>query len=338
VVELERQLVVSTSPHAHSPLNIQRIMGDVLAALVPALVAATVFFGARVLLVTALSVVAAMLTEWVCQRIIGGKSTVGDLSAVVTGVLLAFNLPAGVPLWIPVLGAAFCMVFGKMVFGGLGKNIFNPALVGRAALLVSFPVAMTRTWLKPFWWQTPPLNFFSVDWHSVDAVTSATPLIKGAAADPYVLTDLVLGKVGGCIGETSAICLLVGGLYLLLRGHVRWQMPVSFIGVLAAMMFVFGTSGGLVERAHFVAVQVCAGGLMLGAWFMATDMVTSPISNRGQLVGGILCGLLTFVIRKWGGYPEGVSYAILMMNAATPLIDKFTIPKKYGYKGNNNSA
>ena len=339
MVELERRLVVSTSPHIRNPLDVPRIMGDVLLALVPALVAGPYLFGARALLVTALAVGAAVLTEIVCQRVMGGQPTIGDLSAVVTGILLAFNLPPGIPLWVPVVGAAFCMVFGKMVFGGLGKNIFNPALVGRAVLLTSFPVMMTLTWLKPLWWQTAPLNFFSLKWNVVDTVTSATPLIKGGAVpDPYTLGDLFVGNVGGCVGETSAVCLLVGGLYLLWRGHVRWQMPVSFMGVVAIMMFLFGTGGSMADRAGFVAVQMCAGGLMLGAWFMATDMVTSPLSNRGQLVGGILCGLLTFVIRKWGGYPEGVSYAILMMNAATPMIDRFTMPKKYGYVGKKKSA
>jgi len=335
VVDIDRRLIVSTSPHIHGPLDVTRIMRDVLVALLPALIAATCLFGARVLVVTAISVAAAVLTEAVCQRVMGGRPTTGDLSAVVTGVLLAFNLPPGIPLWVPALGGVFCIVFGKMVFGGLGKNIFNPALIGRAALLVSFPVAMTRTWLKPLWWQSPSLSFFSINWTAVDTVTSATPLIKGATPDPFTLLDLFVGKVGGSIGETSAVCLLVGGLYLLCRGHVRWQMPVSFIGVTAIMMFLAGTSGGLADRAAFTAVQICAGGLMLGAWFMATDMVTSPLTGRGQLVGGTLCGLMTFVIRRWGGYPEGVSYAILMMNAATPLIDKFTMPKKYGAgKGN----
>ncbi len=338
MVELERRLLVSTSPHIQSPLTVQRIMADVLLALAPALVVGTYVFGARALLVTAICVLSAVVAEMVCQWVIGGPPTTGDLSAIVTGVLLAFNLPPGVPLWVPMIGAAVCIVFAKMVFGGLGKNVFNPALIGRAALQVSFPVAMMGSWLKPFWWRTDPLNFFSIKWQAVDTVTSATPLLKSGTPDPYTLAGLFMGNVGGCIGETSVLFLLLGGLYLLWRGHVRWQMPVSFIVVFAVMMFLFGKGDGLAARADNVAVQVCAGGLVLGAWFMATDMVTSPLTNRGQLIGGTLCGLLTFVIRKWGGYPEGVSYAILMMNAATPLIDKFTVPKKYGYTRKSDSA
>ncbi|MCD6288195.1 MAG: RnfABCDGE type electron transport complex subunit D [Candidatus Hydrogenedentes bacterium] len=338
MADFNRQLIVSTSPHARGPLDVRRIMLDVIIALCPALIAATYFFGARALLVVAVSVTASVATELVCGRIIGGRPTVGDLSAVVTGILLAFNLPPGIPLWMAFVGGVFCMCFGKMVFGGLGKNIFNPALIGRAAMLASFPVAMTHTWLKPFWWQTEPFNFLSIKWDVVDTVTSATPLIKGETADPFTLWQLFVGNVGGCIGETSVICMLLGGLYLLWRGHVRWQMPVSYIGVMAVLTCAFNADGSLAERMNTVAVQVCAGGLMLGAWFMATDMVTSPLSNKGQLIGGALCGLLTFTIRKWGGYPEGVSYSILLMNAATPLIDKFTMPKKYGIREGKDGA
>ncbi len=330
MIDLKDDLIVSTSPHVRNELTVQRVMGDVLIALAPAFIISVYFFGLRALLLVAAAVVAAVATEAVAQKIMKVKIAVSDLSAVITGVLLAFNLPAGTPLWMAAVGSIVAIGVAKMSFGGLGKNIFNPALIGRAVLLSSFPVVMTKGWLKPLWYSEPGYSFLSIsvanpDGSALDAISSATPLIKTGPADPASLLDLVLGRCGGCIGETCAVALIIGGLYLLLRGHISWQMPLGYLGSFFVLMLLLGGDG-----AEGAVRHLFMGGLMLGAWFMATDMVTSPLTSRGQLVGGVLCGLLTFAIRLKGGYPEGVSYSILIMNAATPLIDKVTVPKKYG--------
>lgn len=330
MLEIKEPLVVSVSPHFRGTDTIQRVMLDVVIALILPVVAGVYFFGGRVLWILAICVATAVCTEAVLQRLMRKAVTVTDCSAMITGVLLALNLPPGVPYWLPAVGAIVAIAIAKMVFGGLGKNIFNPALIGRAVLLSAYPVAMTKGWLKPLWWHGQ--GFFAsrvadVQGAAFDALSSATPLVKEATPDAFTLADLIIGKVGGCIGETSAICILVGGLYLLVRKRIFWQMPVAYIGSFALFMTLFGGTRHLT-----VPEEVFAGGLMLGAWFMATDMVTSPLTGRGQIIGGILCGLLTFLIRLKGGYPEGASYSILLMNVATPLIDKYTEPRRFGVK------
>jgi len=332
--ELKEPLVVSVSPHFRGTDTIRSVMADVVIALIPAMVAGVYFFGGRVVWILLISVAAAVGTEAILQKLMRKAITVADCSAIITGILLALNLPPGAPYWLPVVGAVVAIAIAKMVFGGLGKNIFNPALIGRAVLLAAYPVAMTKGWLKPFWWHGR--GFFAsavadAQGAALDAISSATPLVKEGAADPFTIADLIIGKVGGCIGETSALCILIGGIYLLVRRRILWQMPVAFIGSFALLMALFGVARHP-EPLDRVLVEVFAGGLMLGAWFMATDMVTSPLTGRGQFIGGVLCGLLTFLIRLKGGYPEGVSYSILLMNMATPLIDRYTQPRRFGVK------
>jgi electron transport complex protein RnfD len=330
VAELKDPLVVSVSPHFRGKDTIQRVMLDVVLALVPAVAVGVYFFGGRTLWIILISIATAVATEAILQKLTRKPITVLDFSAVITGILLALNLPPAAPYWLPVIGSVVAIAIAKSVFGGLGKNKFNPALIGRAVLLLAYPIAMTKGWLKPLWWQGQ--GFFTstvADFQGAafDAISSATPLVKEGTPDPFTLTDLIIGKVGGCIGETSAVCILIGGLYLLLRKRIYWQMPVSFIGSFALMMALFGGT-----RHLGVVQEICAGGLMLGAWFMATDMVTSPMTGTGQFTGGVLCGLLTFLIRLKGGYPEGVSYSILIMNAARPLIDLWAQPRRFGVR------
>jgi electron transport complex protein RnfD len=305
-------------------------MFDVVLALLPIVAAGVYFFGARALWIVLISVAAAVATEAGLQRLMRKPISVADCSAIITGILLALNLPPAAPYWLPVIGAVVAIAVAKMIFGGLGRNIWNPALVGRAVLIAAYPVAMTKGWLKPLWWQGQ--GFFTstvadAQGAALDAISCATPLVKEGTPDPFTLGDLFVGKVGGCIGETSAILIIIGGLYLLARKRILWQMPVAYIATFALLAALFGGA-----RSLTVAEELLAGGLMLGAWFMATDMVTSPLTGKGQLIGGILCGLLTFVIRLKGGYPEGVSYSILMMNMAAPLIDRYTQPKRFGAK------
>jgi len=291
------RLVVASSPHIATPLTVQRIMFDVLLALMPATAAALVFFGARAGMLIALCVGAAVGTEALIKRARGKPLSIGDMSAVVTGLLLALNLSPTVPWWLPVVGGVFAIAVGKEVFGGLGFNIFNPALVGRAFLLASFPVHMT-TWLWPIG---------AGGWLSgFDATSTATPLalwkLQGIST-PYL--ELFVGRVGGCLGETSALALLVGAGYLLLRGIIDWRIPLGYIGTVAVLTLVTGQDP---------VFHMMAGGLMLGAFFMATDYVTSPVTKKGRWVFAVGCGVLTVLIRYFGGYPEGVSYSILLMN------------------------
>ncbi|MBI4832930.1 MAG: RnfABCDGE type electron transport complex subunit D [Candidatus Lindowbacteria bacterium] len=330
---LDRQLVVTTSPHIRADISVKRVMIDVLAALAPAIVVGVFFFGFRSALVLAVATISAVAAEAVTQKIFKWDITIGDFSACVTGLLLGMNLPPGVPLWIPAVGSAFAIVIAKLTFGGLGRNIFNPALAGRVMLLAAWPVAMTKGWLTPEWWRLPGFSFWTLNVAdrlgvSLDVVSSATPLVKGGATpDPFTLTDLIVGRAGGCIGETSAIALLIGGAYLVYRRHIYWQLPASYIATVGILGWIFGANGYF--TGDFL-VHMFAGGLMLGALFMATDMVTSPITVKGQAIMGLGCGLLTFLVRFKGGPPEGVSYSILIMNAFTPLIDRYTIPKRFG--------
>ena len=315
------ELTVSSSPHVHQEATTKTIMRDVLIALVPALLFAVYNFGFRALTVTAVSVIACYAFEKLWNILMKKHDKTYDLSACVTGVLLAFVCPVTVAYWQIILGAAFAILLVKMLFGGIGRNIVNPALAGRA-FMFSWPVAMS-TWVKVGW-----ANQASV-FSAADIVTEATPLAnmhQGMMPEASIL-DMFLGNVGGCIGETSALCLLVGFVYLLIRKVISWQIPVAYIGTVALLTFIFPQGNNNLE---WMLCHLFGGGLMLGAIFMATDYVTSPLTNLGQIVYGIGCGLLTVMIRYFGGYNEGVSYAILCMNCCVVLLDRIGRPVKFG--------
>lgn len=314
------QWIISSSPHIHNTTTISTAMRDVLIALMPALFLALYFFGLKAFSVIVTCVTVAFFSELICQKIMNRQASLNDCSAVVTGLLLAFCLPPGLSWGIAALGALVAIIIGKQVFGGLGNNIFNPALIGRAVLLASWPVEMTR-WLKP-----------------IDHVTTATPLylfkeaskIKGNIELDFLpsIGDLFFGNVSGSLGETSALALLIGGVYLILRGHVDWRIPVFYIGTVFLLTLTIGLKNG--QGIWFPLFHILSGGLMLGALFMATDWVTSPISRKGKIIFGMGCGMLTVLIRFNGGYPEGVCYAILLMNLTTPVIDRFTRSRVFG--------
>lgn len=300
---------VSSSPHIRSKDTVSNIMRDVLIALLPATAAAIYYFRTQAILIIVVSILSCMAGEVLWQKITKQKVTVKDLSAAVTGLLLAFNLPPTVPLWLPVIGGLFAIIIVKQFFGGLGQNFMNPALAARAFLLASWPVLMT-TW-------------------TLDGVTTATPLglLKEGGGVIPGLWDLFIGHVGGTLGETSAIALLLGGLYLILKRIISWRTPVIYIGTVFVLSWVLGRNGFFTGNPM---VEILAGGLMLGAIFMATDYSTSPITPWGQIIMGLGCGLLTTIIRVYGGYPEGVSYSILIMNLFVPIIEKYTAPKVFG--------
>lgn len=315
------ELTISSSPHAHSPVTTQTIMRDVLIALVPALLGSIYFFGFRALLVTLVSAAACVFFEWGFCKVRKLHCKTYDLSAVVTGVLLAFVCPVTIPYWTIILGDFFAIVLVKMLFGGLGKNIVNPALAGRA-FLFSWPVLMSN-WVKVGFSNAAGLL------STADAVTAATPMSamhQGALPEESIL-DMFLGNIGGCIGETSALLLIIGFIYLLYRKVITARIPLAYIGTVAILAFLFPQGN---DRIAWMAAQVFGGGLMLGAIFMATDYVTSPLTKLGQIVYGIGCGIITILIRYFGGYSEGVTYAILCMNACAVLLDKIGRPVKFG--------
>ena len=316
------ELTISSSPHAHSPITTPVIMRDVLIALVPALLGSIYFFGFRALMVTLVSMAACVFFEWGYCRVMKLQNRVYDLSAMVTGALLAFVCPVTIPYWTIIIGDFFAIVIVKQLFGGIGKNFLNPALAGRA-FLFSWPVVMS-TWI-PVGFQNAAPAFGN----TADVVTAATPLAamhQGLMPEASAL-DLFLGNVGGCIGETSAMLLLIGLAYLLARKVITARIPVAFIGTVAVLSFLFPMGN---DRVDWMLAQVLGGGLMLGAIFMATDYVTSPVTRLGQILFGIGCGVLTILIRYFGGYNEGVSYAILVMNACVVLLDKIGRPVKFG--------
>ncbi|MCM8709826.1 RnfABCDGE type electron transport complex subunit D [Clostridium sp. SYSU_GA19001] len=305
----ETMYTVSSSPHIRSNTTVQTMMRDVLIALLPATLAGIYFFKVRALLIIILSVGSCVGAEALWQKLTHQKITISDLSAAVTGLLLAFNLPVAVPLWLPVVGGVFAVIIVKQFFGGIGQNIMNPALAARAFLLASWPVQMT-TW-------------------TVDGVSSATPLgilKEGNGALPS-LWNVFIGNIGGCIGETSALALLLGGAYLLYKKIISWHIPGVYIGTVFILTLVLGRNGFMSGNAFY---ELFVGGLMLGAFFMATDYTTSPMTKKGQIIFALGCGILTSVIRIYGGYPEGVSYSIIFMNLFVPLIDKFTTPRVFG--------
>ena len=300
------KLVISASPHISSGATTRKIMGDVLIALCPALIAAIVIFGWRALLVTAVCAAACVFFEWGFEKLCHKPSTVGDLSAVVTGVILAYNLPVSIPLWQAVFGCLVAIVAVKQLFGGIGDNFMNPALTARGIMLASWPVRMTAWYLPTFC-------------KGVDAVSSAT-VLGGYEASTY---DMFMGFIPGTIGEVSKIAILIGFAYLLIRKVISWRIPVVFVGTFAALAAIF-------RMDQDVLTSVLSGGLLFGAVFMATDYTTSPMTEVGQYIYAFGCGLILAVIRKWGSYTEGVTYAILIMNVATPLIDKFVKIRVYG--------
>ena len=322
---------VSFSPHIHGSAATNRIMLDVIIALMPAFIASVLIFGPRAALVTGVCVLACVLFEAAYQKLLNKPNTVSDLSAVITGLLIAFNLPVTIPLWQAVIGCFVAIIMVKQLFGGLGRNFANPAIVARIVLFIAFPIAMGASWyMSDAAWATPSWVLL------VDAVSSPTPLFYLTDRSMTVsdmmyalpsLRDMFLGIRGGTIGETSALALLLGGVYLLVRRVIRWHIPVSFITTVALLTLISGSFSF-----DFMLMQLLAGGLILGAIFMATDYVTSPQTSKGRIVFGIGCGLLTVVIRQFGNYPEGVSFAILFMNILVPFINKFTMTKPLGGK------
>lgn len=305
----KRNLIVSSAPHVVSPVNTSRIMLDVLIALVPAVAMATFVFGMRALLLTAVCAASCVFFEYAVEKILKRDVTISDLSAAVTGVILSLNLPANLPFWMACVGSFIAIVIVKQLFGGMGQNFANPAITARVAMFIGFATAMT-TWPLPVAQQT------------ADAITGATPLAlfaKGLEVPSN--SAMFFGTVGGAMGETSALALLIGGAYLLFKKVIEPTIPACFIGTVAVMAILTGNDP---------IFHVCAGGVMLGAIFMATDYVTSPITTKGKVIFGIGCGLLTMIIRLYASYPEGVSFAILLMNIMTPHIDNLTIPALNG--------
>lgn len=346
---MDRLFYISPSPHIKDSDSIPHIMYWVLGALIPAGIGSVVIFGSRVLWIIAIAVAVSVMTEWICQLIMKRPVRALDGSAIITGILVAYNVPAEVSWWIPAVGAFVGITLGKMVFGGLGFNPMNPALIGRAFLTASWPLQMTV-------FQTLPANgtLSGINLEGIDALTSATPLNMFSQVREILLNvsqysdrieyitqaqvaetrlydstmNLLLGKIGGCIGETSVVLLLFGAAILMYKRIIGWKIPFFFVGTVAVFTWLFGGTRGIGTGNPLF--HILSGGLILGAFFMATDMVTSPVTFRGRIFFGIGCGLLTSVIRLWGGYPEGVSYSILLMNLATPLLDRATLPKKFG--------
>ncbi len=338
----DKLFILSSSPHIRDSDSIPKIMWTVNIALLPSLFMAVYFFGYKALMITLLSIFAAIATEGIIQKLSKKPLRIYDGSAVITGILLAFNLPASAPWWMPIVGSAFAIAIVKEVFGGLGHNILNPALTARAFLLASWPVEMTASWVAP---REGTIS-------GISAITSATPLnlLKQSAKiiaspenyEPSQIqaaqdaianlsssySNLLIGNVGGCIGETSVIALILGALIMFYRRVIDWRIPFSYMGTVAILAWVFGGTEGLLTGNWIF--HILSGGLILGAFYMATDMVSSPINAKGQLIFGIGCGILTVAIRIWGGYPEGVSYSILLMNLAVPLIDRYTVPRVFG--------
>ncbi|MBO5454405.1 MAG: RnfABCDGE type electron transport complex subunit D [Clostridia bacterium] len=309
------KLIVSYAPHIRTHRTTQRLMLDVIIALIPSLIASIVFFGIKSLFLVLTTVASCVLFEFAWQKIFKNDITVCDLSAVVTGILLAFNMPVSAPLWMGVVGGAFAIIIVKMCFGGLGNNFVNPALAARAFLLLSWPVNMTK-------W-TPTVFVSKAAQGGADVITGATPLgvLKETGKISFDYMDMFLGNISGCIGEVSTLAIVIGFIYLLVKKVITWHVPVIYV----ASVFIFAELMG--ENGLF---YILSGGLMLGAVFMATDYVTSPMSLKGNIIYAFCLGLLTVVIRKFGALPEGVSYSILLMNIVTPLIDNVTKNRYYG--------
>ncbi|MEZ3442038.1 RnfABCDGE type electron transport complex subunit D [uncultured Alistipes sp.] len=323
---MANKLFVAPSPHVHGPESTQKIMRDVIIALLPALVVSATVFGWDVLRVTAIAIASCVLVEYLIQKfMMKGECTLGNLSAVVTGLLLSFNLPASIPWWIVVIGSVVAIGIAKMSFGGLGKNPFNPALVGRVFLLIAYPVQMT--------------TFPAVSGSWTDALSGATPLAamkfqSEAAMSSLNMGQMFGGQIPGSLGEVAALALLVGFAYLLWRKVITWHIPVAVLGSMAvfALLVAFGRGMSGVALYEFPLFHLLAGGAVLGAVYMATDYATSPMTRKGMLIYGVGIGVITMLIRLWGAYPEGMSFAILLMNAVTPLLNKYVKPTRFGLK------
>lgn len=314
---MEEKLIVSASPHIRAKTTTTNIMLDVIIGLLPAAIASVIIFGFRALMIIADTVLVAVLAEYVSRKVMKRENTVFDLSAVVTGLLLAMNLPVGINPIFAAFGAVVAIVVVKQMFGGIGNNFVNPALAARIILLSSFPSSMT-TWAKPFYYKEG----------AVDAVTCSTPLALNANGQTTPLKDLFLGTTGGCLGETCAVALIIGGVYLIVRRVISPVIPLTYIATVAVMSLVFGQD---------ILFQLLSGGLMLGAFFMATDYTTSPINTKGKVVYAIGCGVFTFLIRNFANLPEGVSFSILLMNILVPLIERATNPRPFGEKESKNA-
>ena len=318
------KLTLSVSPQIRNRLTTTNLMLDVVIALIPALVAASVIFGLRALVLTAVCVATCVLSEFVFQIILKRPTTINDLSAVVTGMLLAFNLPVTMPVWQAVFGSVVAIIVVKQLFGGLGFNFANPAITARIVLFTSFTNSMSN-------WIDPAGTFLKFNWSNADMVATATPLSTlkptGEGAIPSLM-EMFLGVEGGCIGETCALALLLGGVYLILRRVITFHIPLTFILTVFILSLIAAPQGA--NNLTYATAQILSGGLFLGAIFMATDYVTSPITSWGKVVFAIGCGAMTFVIRFWGGNPGGVSFAILFMNRLTPYINKLTATKPFG--------
>lgn len=310
---MDEKLIVSSSPHVLDDDTTQNIMLDVVIALLPATVAALYYFKINAAIIILLSVLTAVISEAVFQKATNQPVTINDWSAVVTGLLLAFNMPASAPWWMPILGSAFAIIVVKQFFGGLGHNFMNPALTARILLMVSYTGRMTS-------WVTP----------GVDAMSTATPLdfVKGVNSIPSgapKLVDMLFGNIGGSLGETSALLLILGGIYMIYKGVISIQIPAIYIATVAIATLLFGGFD-----LNFMIYHLLAGGLILGAFFMATDYASAPITPKGRIIFALGCGILTSVFRLYGGYPEGVGFSILLMNIAAPLIEKYTKPRVFG--------
>ena len=331
---MNNKLFVSASPHIKDTKTTATVMRDVIIALVPALLGSVLYFSFRALVIVAISILSSVLFEYLYNYLFKKPQTVSDLSCIVTGMLIGFNLPVSAPVYLPVIASAFAIIVVKMLYGGIGKNVVNPALAGRIFLFLSFSNYMT-VWISP----NSALNhtaaklplFANV---GTDIVSSATPLSYLKNADSKIIYDLplqnlVIGNIPGCIGETSAILLIIGGIYLLYKRVITWHIPVSILGTVALATFLFPSFDGI-TRIQFMSYNLFSGGLILAAIFMATDYATSPVTPVGRIIYGVCIGLITVFIRYFGGYPEGVSFAIIIMNFFAWFIDKHTIPTKFG--------
>ena len=340
---LAKKLLVTSSPHYRSERTTSKVMLDVIIAMIPISAMSVVFFGWRALALTVISVAACIAFESLFNLIVKKKNTVNDLSAVVTGMLMSFNLPVTAPYWVAVVGSFFAIVIVKMLFGGLGKNFANPALAARA-FLFSWPMLMT-TFVKPFITPMLPVLYDPIFTNGadlpdyIDTITTATPLasLKTGTLPDLSLTDMFIGNMGGCIGEVCTAAIILGGLYLLFRRVITWHIPVAYLGTVALITCIFPLTGDHFNW-QFMTYELLSGGLMLASFFMATDYVTAPVTARGKLLFGIGCGLLTVFLRYYSGYSEGVSYAILIMNVLAVPIDKITKPRRFGIGGGYNDA
>ena len=310
---MDGKLIVSSSPHISSPVKTKNIMLDVIIAMVPALLASVYFFGPRALALVVITVAACVISEYISRKVMKREQTIGDLSAVVTGMLLAFNYPATLPFWIAALGGVVAIVFVKQMFGGLGHNFANPAITARVILLTSFALRMT-TWIEPHAWKAGAVD-------GVSAATTLGMISSGNTAGLPTYAQMLIGERAGCLGETCIIGLLIGGIYLVAKKVISPIIPVCYIGTVFVLSAVLGSDP---------VMQILSGGLFLGAIFMATDYVTSPITNKGKVIYAIGCGVITVLIRQFASLPEGVSYSILLMNILTPHIENATMPRVFG--------